>query len=117
MMSSAAFAGSMNVGERAPCTAIRLSTSPAPVERCRFLKRKARGTFRSRTAWPALPWGAVRPTVAVFGGSFNPPHVAHVLACALLLSVQQVDRVLVVPTFRHPFAKSLAAFEERLRMC
>jgi nicotinate-nucleotide adenylyltransferase len=59
----------------------------------------------------------VRPTVAVFGGSFNPPHVAHVLACALLLSVQQVDRVLVVPTFRHPFAKSLAPFEERLHMC
>jgi nicotinate-nucleotide adenylyltransferase len=59
----------------------------------------------------------VRPTVAVFGGSFNPPHVAHVLACALLLSVQEVDQVLVVPTFRHPFAKALAPFEDRLLMC
>jgi nicotinate-nucleotide adenylyltransferase len=55
--------------------------------------------------------------VAVFGGSFNPPHVGHVLACALLLSVEEIQRVLVVPTYRHPFAKALAAFEERLRMC
>ena len=46
--------------------------------------------------------------VAVFGGSFNPPHVAHVLACALVLASEDVDRVLVVPTFQHPFAKELA---------
>jgi len=55
--------------------------------------------------------------VAIFGGSFNPPHVAHVLACALLLSVEDVDRVLVMPTYRHPFAKSLAPFGDRVKMC
>jgi nicotinate-nucleotide adenylyltransferase len=55
--------------------------------------------------------------VAVFGGSFNPPHVAHVLACALVLSVEDVDRVLVVPAYRHPFAKALAPFEDRATMC
>jgi nicotinate-nucleotide adenylyltransferase len=59
---------------------------------------------------------AVR-SVAVFGGSFNPPHIAHVLACALLLSVEEVDAILVVPTYRHPFAKALEPFEDRLRMC
>jgi nicotinate-nucleotide adenylyltransferase len=53
----------------------------------------------------------------VFGGSFNPPHVSHVLACVLLLSVEDVDQVLVIPAFRHPFAKSLAPFEDRLSMC
>lgn len=56
-------------------------------------------------------------TVAVFGGSFNPPHVAHVLAVAFVLSTAEVDRVLVVPTFRHPFAKSLAPYDDRVRMC
>lgn len=56
-------------------------------------------------------------TVGVFGGSFNPPHVAHVLACALVRSVEPVDRVLVVPTFRHPFAKPLAPYDDRVRMC
>jgi nicotinate-nucleotide adenylyltransferase len=55
--------------------------------------------------------------VAVFGGSFNPPHVAHVLACALVLTVEDVERVLVVPTFRHPFAKELAPYEDRVAMC
>jgi nicotinate-nucleotide adenylyltransferase len=55
--------------------------------------------------------------VAVFGGSFNPPHVAHVLACALLLSVEDIDHVLIVPAYKHPFAKPLAPFDDRVRMC
>jgi nicotinate-nucleotide adenylyltransferase len=55
--------------------------------------------------------------VAVFGGSFNPPHVAHVLACALVLAVEDVDRVLVVPAYKHPFAKSLASYDDRVSMC
>jgi nicotinate-nucleotide adenylyltransferase len=56
-------------------------------------------------------------TVAIFGGSFNPPHVAHVLAVTWVLSTQDVDAVLVVPTFQHPFAKALAPYEDRLAMC
>ncbi len=55
--------------------------------------------------------------MAVFGGSFNPPHLAHVLAVTCVLSLHQVDGLLVVPTFRHPFAKPLAPFDERVRMC
>ena len=55
--------------------------------------------------------------VAIFGGSFNPPHVAHVLAATSVLLTHEVDALLVVPTFQHPFAKSLAAYEHRVRMC
>ncbi|HEX8794212.1 MAG TPA: nicotinate (nicotinamide) nucleotide adenylyltransferase [Polyangiaceae bacterium] len=55
--------------------------------------------------------------VAVFGGSFNPPHVAHVLVPVLVRATHDVDRVLVVPTFRHPFAKDLAPYDDRVRMC
>jgi nicotinate-nucleotide adenylyltransferase len=55
--------------------------------------------------------------VGVFGGSFNPPHVSHVLACTLVLSVEPIDRLLVVPTFKHPFAKALAPYDDRVRMC
>ena len=54
--------------------------------------------------------------VAFFGGSFNPPHVAHVLACTYVLSTGLADRVLVVPVFQHPFDKPLAPFEDRLTM-
>jgi nicotinate-nucleotide adenylyltransferase len=55
--------------------------------------------------------------VAFFGGSFNPPHVAHVLAVAYALTTEEIDRVLVVPTYRHPFAKTLAPYEDRVLMC
>lgn len=55
--------------------------------------------------------------VAVFGGSFNPPHVGHVMVAVYLLSVTRVDQVVVVPCFIHPFAKELAPFDHRLEMC
>jgi nicotinate-nucleotide adenylyltransferase len=33
------------------------------------------------------------------------------------VSTQDVERLLVVPTYRHPFAKDLAPYEDRVRMC
>lgn len=54
--------------------------------------------------------------IAVFGGSFDPPHVAHVLVVSWVLSATDVERVVVVPAFVHPFAKPLTAFEHRARM-
>lgn len=54
---------------------------------------------------------------AVFGGSFNPPHLAHVLAVAIVHARFEVERVVVIPTHQHPFAKALAPFEERVKMC
>lgn len=56
-------------------------------------------------------------TIAVFGGSFNPPHLAHVLAVTVVLARYELDRLLVVPTYQHPFAKSLAPYEDRVKMC
>jgi nicotinate-nucleotide adenylyltransferase len=54
--------------------------------------------------------------VALFGGSFNPPHVGHVLAVTYVLSAGLVDRVLVVPVFEHALGKHLAPFAHRLEM-
>ncbi len=56
-------------------------------------------------------------SVAVFGGSFNPPHVGHVLAIAYVLATADVERVVVVPAHKHPFGKPLASFDDRVRMC
>jgi len=56
-------------------------------------------------------------TVALFGGSFNPPHVAHQMVCLYLLETQPVDVVRMMPTYQHVFGKELAAFEHRLAMC
>jgi nicotinate-nucleotide adenylyltransferase len=55
--------------------------------------------------------------VAIFGGSFNPPHVGHLFATALVLATSEVDEVLVVPTYEHPFAKPLAPYDDRVTMC
>ena len=54
--------------------------------------------------------------VALFGGSFNPPHVGHVLAVTYLLSVEAIRGVLVVPVYRHVFGKDLAPFPQRMEM-
>lgn len=53
----------------------------------------------------------------IFGGSFNPPHVAHVLCAVSVLATHEVARFIVVPTFQHPFAKTLVDYDTRLRMC
>ncbi|HVJ22212.1 MAG TPA: nicotinate-nicotinamide nucleotide adenylyltransferase [Polyangiaceae bacterium] len=55
--------------------------------------------------------------VLFFGGSFDPPHVAHVLCVTYALSVGEFERVLVVPVFEHAFGKRLCPFEERVKMC
>lgn len=59
----------------------------------------------------------MRKSVAIYGGSFDPPHVSHVLAAVYALKVGGFERVVVVPVFEHAFHKQLTAFEHRLRMC
>jgi nicotinate-nucleotide adenylyltransferase len=54
--------------------------------------------------------------IALFGGSFNPPHVAHVFLVAHVLACEPVEAVWVVPCFRHAFGKPLAPFDLRVRM-
>jgi nicotinate-nucleotide adenylyltransferase len=54
--------------------------------------------------------------VALFGGSFNPPHVAHQLVALYVLETQPVDEVWFVPVYEHVFGKRLAPFEDRVAM-
>lgn len=55
--------------------------------------------------------------VAVYGGSFDPPHLGHVMVVShLLLNDPSVDKVLVVPCFKQA-GKNLADFERRWEMC
>ena len=53
----------------------------------------------------------------VYGGSFNPPHMGHQLACLYGLEALGADALWVVPVHEHPFGKDLVAFEARVRMC
>jgi nicotinate-nucleotide adenylyltransferase len=54
--------------------------------------------------------------VGLFGGSFNPPHVAHQLVALYVLETL-VDEVWFVPTYSHPFGKQLVTYDHRVAMC
>ncbi len=55
-----------------------------------------------------------KPVLAVLGGSFDPPHIGHVLIPTYLLTRGLAARVLVVPCWAHPFAKRMSPFLDRL---
>ncbi len=55
--------------------------------------------------------------VALFGGSFNPPHICHTLATLWVLQTQPIDEVWWIPTFEHAFSKDLVDFSDRMEMC
>ncbi len=55
--------------------------------------------------------------IALLGGSFNPPHVGHLMAALYLRSTLGCDAVWLVPSFNHPFGKPLAPFGDRVAMC
>ncbi|XXF75116.1 nicotinate (nicotinamide) nucleotide adenylyltransferase [Myxococcaceae bacterium GXIMD 01537] len=55
--------------------------------------------------------------VALLGGSFNPPHVGHLLAAHYVRATQGVDEVWLMPSANHPFGKALTPFVHRISMC
>ena len=58
-----------------------------------------------------------RPEIALLGGSFDPPHVAHAMAAWWALATQGVREVWLLPAYRHAFGKQLAPFQERVELC
>ncbi len=55
--------------------------------------------------------------IALFGGSFDPPHLGHVLAATYAYAVAQIDAVWVLPARVHPYAKALAPYAQRRALC
>ena len=56
-------------------------------------------------------------SVGVFGGSFNPIHLGHVLLAISAQQTDAVDEVVLVPVFKHVIKRDLLPFEERVKMC
>lgn len=55
--------------------------------------------------------------VALLGGSFNPPHIGHLMAALYVRTTLDFDQVWLVPSAQHPFGKALAPFEDRVALC
>ena len=55
--------------------------------------------------------------VALLGGSFDPPHRAHVQVVEHLLRQNRYDEVWILPSPQNPLKTVSAPFEDRLAMC
>ena len=56
--------------------------------------------------------------IALFGGSFDPPHAGHDAAMKAILSSLKPDLLIIMPSFLNPFKKSFSAPPQlRLRWC
>ena len=59
-----------------------------------------------------------KPVVAIFGGSFDPPHKAHQHIVEKALASLEIDKLIVVPAYLNPFkTSSLASAQQRLAWC
>ncbi|MGI6394858.1 MAG: nicotinate-nicotinamide nucleotide adenylyltransferase [bacterium] len=55
--------------------------------------------------------------IAIFGGKFDPPHLAHKMTIDLAFNKYSMDEAWLIPSFKHPFRFELSSFEHRLKMC
>ncbi len=59
-----------------------------------------------------------KQVVAMFGGSFDPPHLGHQRIVEKAIKSLDIDKLLVVPAYLNPFkTSSLANAEQRLAWC
>ncbi len=59
-----------------------------------------------------------KPTIAIFGGSFDPPHKGHQRIVEKAIEKLQIDQLFVVPAYLNPFkTSSLADASTRLAWC
>lgn len=55
--------------------------------------------------------------IAVLGGSFDPPHIGHYLVVKQIQELRSdIDKILLVPSFRHQWKPIQASPEDRLAM-
>ena len=54
--------------------------------------------------------------VCIFGGTFDPPHIGHLLIAQTVCEAENFDKILFMPANKPPHKKIISGVEDRLAM-
>ena len=54
--------------------------------------------------------------ICLFGGTFDPPHIGHLLIAQTVCEAEDFDKILFIPAFTPPHKKSITPVDHRIEM-
>ena len=57
-----------------------------------------------------------RKKVCLFGGTFDPPHIGHLLVAQTIIEAENFDKIVFIPTFKTPQKNNITDIKDRLAM-
>ena len=54
--------------------------------------------------------------ICVFGGTFDPPHIGHLLVAQTVCEAEDFDKILFIPAFQPPHKRDITPVDERISM-
>ena len=54
--------------------------------------------------------------ICLFGGTFDPPHIGHLLLAQTIFEEESFDKVLFIPAYQPPHKSNISPVEDRLNM-
>lgn len=57
-----------------------------------------------------------RKKICLFGGTFDPPHIGHLLVAQTIFEAENFDKIVFIPTFKTPGKNNITHIKDRLAM-
>jgi len=57
-----------------------------------------------------------RKKICLFGGTFDPPHIGHLLVAQTIFEAENFDNIVFIPTFNTPQKNNITDIKDRLAM-
>ena len=57
-----------------------------------------------------------RKKICLFGGTFDPPHIGHLLVAQTIFEAENFDKIVFIPTFKTPRKNNITDIKDRLAM-
>ena len=54
--------------------------------------------------------------ICLFGGTFDPPHIGHLLVAQTVCEAEDFDKILFIPAFQPPHKRDITPVDERISM-